>query len=200
MDKLLYMEMQDFLQYLLQIKECQDECSEDVMKYFFNISSQYDSFEADAYEELLFFYAYCDQRPLFYDYGEAVENEEERDPDGEALVFSSDEMVEFYKLLKKLKNTKVITKKEYQNRIMEMETVIRQCILYTQGYGYDGLYCELFYARGRQKDRIEVLLDYNGYYSAFSLYCGVIMLFDKYKVKLQELKDAFCKAERLEAA
>ena len=164
------------------------------------MSLQYESFEADAYEELSFFYAYCDCRPLFYDYGNTGENEEERDPDGEALVFSSDEMVEFYKLLKRLKNTKVITKKEYQNRKMEMETAIRQCILYTQGYGNDGLYCELFYARGKQRDRIEVWLDYNCYYSAFSLYCGVIMLFDKYKVKLQELKDEFCIAERLEAA
>lgn len=137
MKNLVNLDMQSFFGYLLQIKECQDECSEDVVQYFSNMSSQYDSFEADAYEDLSFFYAYCDWRPLFYDYGDTGENEEEREPDGEALVFSSDEMVEFYKLLKKLKNTKVITKKEYQNRRMEMETAIRQCILYTQGYGFE---------------------------------------------------------------
>lgn len=200
MKNLVNLDMQSFFGYLLQIKECQDECSEDVVKYFSDISSQYDEFEAGAYEELSFFYACCDQRPLFYDYGDNGVSEEDREPDGEAFVFSSDEMVEFYKLLKELKKAKVITGKEYQNRRMEMETAIRQCILYTQGYGSDGLYCELFYARGKQRDRIEVWLDYNCYYSAFSLYCGVIMLFDKYKVKLQELKDEFCKAERLEAA
>ena len=200
MKKLVDIDMQSFLGYLLQIKECQDECSENVGQYFSDLSSRFDEFESSAYEGLPSFYAYYGDRPLFYDYGDAGANEEGRDLAGEALIFSSDEMVEFYELLRKLKKTKVITRKEYQNRLTEMETEIRQCILYTQGYGYDGLYCELFYARGKKRDRIEVLLDYNCYYSLFSLYCGVIMLFDKYKTKLQELKDTYCKTEILEAA
>ncbi len=200
MKNLVDLEMLSFLGYMLQIKECQDECSEDITKYFPDSSSRFDEFEADAYELLPDFYAYYDQKPLFYDYGDNGISEAERDPDGEAWFFSTDEMVEFYKLLKDLRKKKVITKKEHENHKLEMEDNIRRCILYTQGYGYSGVYCDILYAKGKKVDAVEVGLDFNCPFSLFSLYCGVIMLFDKYKVKLQELKEKYCKKQILEAA
>ena len=48
------------------------------------------------------------------------------------------------------------------------------------------------------KDCLNIYLDYYyGYYSLFDTYCGLITVFDRYKVKYQELKDTYYSEEEL---
>ncbi len=193
MKTLLDTNITDFFEYLEQIKLCYDECSEDITKYFSYISSRYDEYELYACEEIRSFYAYCGDYPLYYDYDDTPE--EDREWAGEACVFYSDEMLEFYKTLRNLKKNKIIKKKEYENWLMSAEGKIREYICSTQGYSYGGLYCELSYAKGRKHEKITVYLDYNCCFNWFSLYCGVIMLFDYYKTVLKKLKNMYLKDE-----
>lgn len=200
MEKLLNTDLSTFWEAFRQIKECQDECSEDIMHHFSEFFMDPDSFEMFAYEDMSSLPACYDYDYLYYE--DETIPEEDRESYGEVWTFSTNEMVEYYELLERLLKTKVIQKVQYDLKLDEMENHIKKCIVETQNYYDYGLYCEMNY-RSEENERvcIKVYLDYNCCFSHFSLYCGVIALFDRYKVKLRELKELYDNEERvLEAA
>ena len=87
-------------------------------------------------------------------------------------------------------NQKRLVEMQYKMELFDMEECIRENICETGDNG--SLFCELVYSDAAEdkKDRINVYFDYYcGYYSIFELYCGIIVVFfDRYKAKLQELK------------
>ena len=183
-----------FLECISKIKSCCSECSEDVSHFFTEFPSDPDDFDCYAMEELSCLPFYKDYDNLYYE----ENHDEDSEPAGEIWIFSSSDMVEYYKTLDELYKTKRIVKMKYEMELNSMESCIKENICEAGASG--SLYCELVYSDAAEdkKDNITVYLDYYvGYYSLFDLYCGLIKIFDKYKVKLQELKDTYFGEENL---
>lgn len=201
MIRLIRNEAWNFLECISKVKKCCGECQENVSLYFEDFPNDPDDFECIAMEELWRLPCYKDSKNLYY-LDEGQEPTDDDEPVGEKYSFSTEEMVEYYKLLDELYESKRLDKMRYEMAHQQMETIIRENICEAGSNG--SLFCELVYsdAADDKKDRMDVYLDYYcGYYSMFDLYCGLITVFDKYKVKLKELKDTYCgEQELLEAA
>ncbi len=198
MKKLVMLEHELFFSFLFRVKECVDTCKDNPVGYFSHMSTDDYMFESDSYEEIGGFYALKDIIPYYFD---EQEHDEDDNADGEQYVFSTDEMVEYYDLLEKLEKDGVISQEDHNKELMRMEDYIIEFICHTQGYGYDGVYCTMHYdAVYNQKYCISVLIWFDCSYSYFDLFRGLIMLFDRYEVRLQELKDKYCNLQLLEAA
>lgn len=199
--KLLHCNMPELLERLKTIKEFYDEGACNVAPFFSKIGMDSDDFEMFAYEEMWSLPGYLDNHELYYEdeHGEITEDSEAY---GEVWTFATDEMREYYRLLKELKATGKISRRTYVLKLNEMEKYVQMYVADSQ-YTYDtGLFCELVYGRAPKNwCCIKVYLDYNYYYSAFVMCCGIIAIFDKYAEKLKELQEQYCSKETmLEAA
>ncbi len=191
MQKLLTSNITQFFECLLSIKDCYDYCDEDVSGKFSDFSYDGDEYEAEAFEQLYNIPFLKESKELYYEDDEK-KPVEEREAVGEELIFTSEEMDGYYKLLDKLLETEKITVQEYRQRCGGMEQYILDYILYGVNH-YSGLYVTLYYAKNETEENkliVEVPY-YDGYYSMFELYCGIIQLFDKYKSELKKLKYRF---------
>ncbi len=198
MKKMLMCDTHALFDFLTRTKECVDTCEENVSNLFWEFEGDDYEFECEAYENIMDFYAVKDIIPYFYD---ELPHDDDDDSNGDELICSSDEMVEYYDLLKTLKSDGVISSKLYESKISEMKGYIMQYICYTQGYGYDGVYVNINDKEvSGEKYSISVLLIFDCCFSHFDLYRGLIMLFDTYKTKLRALKERYCVKQLAEAA
>lgn len=198
--KLLQCDMQELLERLKTIKEFYDEGGCNVAPFFSKLGMDSDDFEMFVYEEMWSLPGYLDNHELYYE-DENGRITEDSEVYGEVWMFATDEMREYYRLLKELKTTGKISRRTYALKRNEMEKYIQMFVVDSQGY-YSGLYCKLIYGRASKNlCCIKVYLDYNCYYSAFVMCCGIIAIFDKYAEKLKELQEQYCSKETmLEAA
>ena len=198
--KLLRCDMPELLERLRTIKEFYDEGAHNIESFFSNIEMDTGDFEMFVYEEMWSLPGYQDNHELYYE-DENGRITEDSEAYGEVWTFATDEMCEYYRLLKGLKAAGKISRRTYALKRNEMEKYIQMFIVDSQGY-YSGLYCKLIYGKApKNLCCIKVYLDYNCCYSAFVMCCGIITAFDKYAEKLKELQEQYCSKETmLEAA
>lgn len=201
MQKLLQCDMPELLERLKNIKEFYDEGACNVAPFFSKFGMDSDDFEMIAYEEMWSLPGYQDNHELYYE-DENGEITEDSEAYGEVWTFATDEMREYYRLLKELKATGKISRRTYALKMNEMEKYVKMYVADSQDVYYTGLFCELVYGRApKNLYCINVYLDYSYCYSAFVMCCGIIAIFDKYAEKLRELQEQFCSKETiLEAA
>ena len=199
MNMLLETDMVSFFEMLKIIKECVDLCSENVQEYFDGFICDPDEVEQIAYEGLDNLPFCSDFDYLYYDDQDNIPVDE-RETCGEYWFFSDDNFIGYYKLLDELLKSKKISRKEVDFHKNEMDDIVYDCILERQRYS--GVSYTIFSKKSRNAGAgIKVYLDYNIGYSLFYLYCGLIVLFDRYKSKLQQLKETYCgEKQMLEAA
>lgn len=200
MVNLIASDLYSFFETLQKIKDCCDECIENVEHYFSNFSKDLDEFEFYATEELPTL-PFCDYHDEIYDEIDENVPEKDRESVGEEWRFSNKDMTEYYKTLDYLYSNKIITEEKYKQEYLEMESCIENNICGTES---TSLFCRLVYADADEenKDNIRVYAYYeDGYYSVFELYCGIIIVFDRYKFKLKQLRETYCGEKQiLEAA
>lgn len=198
--KLLQCDMPELLERLRTIKEFYDEGAHNIVPFFSNIEMDTGDFEMLVYEEMWSLPGYCDNHELYYE-EENGRITEDSEVYGEVWTFATDEMRDYYRLLKELKAAGKISGRTYALKRNEMEKYIQMFVVDSQGY-YSGLYCKLNYGRAPKNwCCINVYLDYSCCYSVFAMCCGIIAVFDKYAEKLKELREEFCiKETMLEAA
>ena len=198
---LIQNDLSEFFDGLQKIKECCSECSDNVSQFFNGYPCLPDDFEAVTMDELSNLPFYKDYDYMYYDGTDP--NDDDAEPAGERWTFSTNEMVEYYKLLDELYKSKIINKIKYRSEHTVMEQFIIDHLCEAP-YGYSAVEVQLVYSDAADdgRDCINIYLDYYyGYYSLFDLYCGLITVFDRYKAKLQELKDTYySENELLEAA
>ncbi len=189
-----------FMEAVKQIKGCCENCIEDVEHYFSNFSADIEDFEYNAMEELSML-PFCDDYDELYDESDENTPEDEREAIGEQWKFSNDDMTEYYKTLDSLYSNKVITEEKYNQECREMVCCIQNNICGTDA---TAMFCRLVYADADEENRDNIriyLYYYDGYYSLFDLYCSLIVVFDRYKFKLKQLKETYCgEKQMLEAA
>lgn len=198
MIQLFQTEMHCLFDVLKQVKNCADACEENISGYFDDFSDDPTEFDCIAYEELSSL-PYCEDIDGLYYETERHIRKEDREMWGEVWTFSDNNLTEYYKLLKELMISGQICKAEYKGQKDEMEQYVADNILYNNEY-YGIAYKIVYTKNGNRHDRINVYLDFNCGFSLFSLYCGIIAVFDKYKTKLWELKERYCQTELAEAA
>lgn len=199
--KLLQCDMPELLERLRTIKEFYDEGAHNIVPFFSNIEINTGDFEMLVYEEMWSLPGYLDNHELYYE-DENGRITEDSEVYGEVWMFATDEMREYYRLLKELRTTGKISRRIYALKRNEMEKYVQMYVADSQ-YAYDiGLFCKLVYGRTpKNLCCIKVYVDYNYYYSAFVMCCGIIAIFDKYTEKLKELREQYCSKETiLEAA
>lgn len=197
---LIQNDLYECLEGLQKIKECCSECSENVSQYFKGFSCLPEDFEYEIMDEFYRLPFFKNWDHIYYDGTEP--NDEDAEPAGECWTFSTDEMVEYYKMLDELYKSKTITKAKYQSELVSMEGFIKEHMC-NAPYGYSASEVQLVYSEAADdgKDCINIYLDYYcGCYSLFDIYCGLISVFDRYKVKLRELKDVYCSEKELSEA
>ena len=102
-------EVWSFLECLSKVKDCSDKCSESVSQFFEDFPNDPDDFEAVAMDELWRLPCYKEFEHTYY-LDEGQEPTEDDEPFMEKkYVFSTDEMVEYYKLLDELYKSKKIS-------------------------------------------------------------------------------------------
>lgn len=196
--KLLQCDMPELLERLRIIKEFYEEGAHNIVPIFSKIEIDTDDFEMLAYEEMWSLPGYLDNHELYYG-GEHTETDEDgyREAYGEEWTFATEEMREYYRLLKELKKSGKISRKTYALKMNEMEKYASMYIVDSQEY-YSGVFCRVKYGKAHC---IKVYLEFDYCYSAFRLCCGIIAILDKYAEKLKELQDEYCNEDTmLEAA
>jgi len=179
--KLLECETLGLLERICMMKKYFDEGCTRIVEIFKDFHEDYDECEAFCME--LFYdvakYVSCDE--LFYedengnvdDYSEAY---------GEVWSFSSDEMRAFYRLLAEFPPP------VYQQYCKEMRSLTSEYIMAAQD-AYAGIEYELVdETTDNEPPHLNVYLNYDYYYEAFPLVCGLVALFDTYANKLRELQ------------
>lgn len=199
MVKLLRTNMYSFFEMIRYIKDCVDFCNDDVSHLFKSFPSEPDDVECYAREEMDYLPYTTDFNWLYYEWDMDIP-EDDRETAGEVWTFSDENMVEYYKLLNELLKRGEISKTEFVLHKENMEGYIHENILENQEYY--GISYDLEYAEKEDdKDCIKVYLDYSSGFSQFILYCGIILIFDRFKTKLEELRYTYCnEQELLEAA
>lgn len=200
--KILRCEMYELLQRLKSVKEFYDDGGKKIVVLFSEYDEDWEMYESNAYEDFMSLSEVEDMTELYYDEEEPLGDDEYRESYGEAFLLANEDMQEYYRLLKRAKRLKKITKKEYALMMNEMEKMTLEYIIDPQ-YTYNcGVYCEILYGK-TVKDRtyIEIQVDYNCYVDYFLLTAGVVTLFEKYTQKLKELKEKYFEEKtKLEAA
>ena len=194
---LIQNDLSDFFEGLQKIKECCSECSENVSHYFNEFPCVPDDFECVTMDELQMLPFLKGWDYMFYEGTDP--NDDVAEPAGECWTFSTDEMVGYYKMLDDLYKSKVISEAKYKTELLSMEGFIKDHLCQAP-YGYSSIEVQLVYSDAADdgKDCLNIYLDYYyGYYSLFDTYCGLITVFDRYKVKYQELKDTYYSEEEL---
>ena len=135
---------------------------------------------------------------MYYDEDEPIGENEYRESYGEAFLLANEDMQEYYRLLKRAKRQKKISKDEYIRMINDMEKTVLEYIIDPQ-YSYNcGVYCGILYGKTvRTRTYIGIQVDYNGYVDYFLLTAGVVALFEKYTEKLCLLKEKYFSNEML---
>ena len=139
--KLLRCDMPELLERLRTIKEFYDEGAHNIASFFSNIEMDTGDFEMFVYEEMWSLPGYQDNHELYYE-DENGRITEDSEAYGEVWTFATDEMCEYYRLLKGLKAAGKISRRTYALKRNEMEKYIQMFIVDSQGY-YSGLYCKL---------------------------------------------------------
>lgn len=192
---LLNTNMYSFFWALGQIRDCVDFCNDDVSHFFDEFPSDPDDFDCYARDEFESLPYTINFDWLYYEWEMDIP-EDDRETAGEMWTFSDENMVGYYKLLDELLKKNEISKVEFVLHKEGMEGFIHNTIFDNQDYC--GVSYDLDYAEDEKgKDCIKVYLDYSCGYNLFSLYCAIIQIFDRFKTKLKELKDAYCNQEEL---
>ena len=199
--RLLNTEIIEMLDRIMEIKACYDSGGERIVEIVSEYSSDPCDYECNALEDIYSLPELIGQDYLDYNAEPLLDDAEEAA--GERLVFQSDDMTAYYKLLRKLKRLKIITNNEYKHKIDEMERLAHSYISLGPYYSFDYYVpCEIAYTTSRTlRERLDVYFDYNCGYSLFSVLCGVVALMGTFTKKLNELKEQYCgEKTALEAA
>ena len=200
MYKVLYFETLGLLDRIKLIKEFYDEGSFRIVDLFKKADMDFDDYEMYCFESMyeVAHNVTCDE--LFYEDDEDIT--EDSEAYGEVWELSSDEMKEYYRLLRELKESNRITAEDYTQRKKDMENCICRYILNPQSYQYVGIDFEVIdNGISPSTDCLKVYLDFNCCFDFFCLFCGLVAVFDRYANLLNELKGILADGERvLEAA
>ena len=198
--KLINCYMSDFLERMRVIKDFYDEGSHRTAEFFSGYNEDEELYETGSFEDMMSIPEFRDYDELYFENEDGYVDEDES-PYGEVWTFSSSDMAEYYRLLKRLLKTKRITKKTYDLKLNEMEKYVVEYITNAQLHYYSNIYAELDCGKEKKSDcSIRIYLDYDSCYSAFVLVCGILTLFDKYTQKLKELKEEYGSNETLSEA
>lgn len=193
MNRLLNTEIIELLDRIMEVKACYDSGGERIVEIVSDYSTDPCDYECNAMEDLYSLPELIGMDYLDYN-AEPVDDYDSDETAGERLVFQSDDMTAYYKLLRKLKRLKLITNNEYKHKIDEMERLAHSYISLGPYYSFDYYVpCEIAYTTSRTlRERLDVYFDYNCGYSLFSILCGVVALMGTYTKKLNELKEQYC--------
>ena len=190
--RLLNTEIIEILDRILEVKACYDSGGERIVEIVSDYRSDPCDYECNAMEDLYSLPELIGMDYLNYNAEPLLDESEEAA--GERIVFQSKDLTEYYKLLKKLRRTKVITKVEFEKKKDELERLAFRYI--SDGYYYSFDYyvpCDISYTDSRAMPiRLDVYLDYQCGYSLFSVLCGVVALLGRYSQMLKELKEQYC--------
>ena len=196
MYKALQYETLELLDRIKLIKEFYDEGSFRIVDLFKKTDIDPDEYETHCWESMYEVTQDVSCDDLFYEDYEDIT--EETEPYGEVWYLSSDEMREYYRLLKELKDSNKITVDDYVQRKKEMEKCICRYVLDTQNYYYGGVDFDVIDDGVTPCDGcLKIYIDYNCSFDFFSLYCGLVAVFDKYTNLLNELKASLADEKRL---
>ena len=137
MYNLLNYQTLEVLDRMKLVKEFYDEGSFRIVDFMGKMGVDYDDFELYCWESLDEVAQNVDRNDLFYEDDEDIT--EDSEPYGEVWDFSSDDLREYYKLLRELKESNKITADDYAKRKKDMEDCICRYVLDTQCYYYGGL-------------------------------------------------------------
>lgn len=196
MVKALQFSTLDLLDRVKLIKEFYDEGSFRIVDLFKKMNMDYDDCEVNCWESMddVAQYVGCDD--LFYEDDEDIT--EDSEPYGEVWDFSSDEMREYYRLLRELKESNKITADDYAQRKKNMENCIVRYVLDTQSYYYGGVGLDITDdGISPNADCVRIYIDFNCSFDFFCLFCGLVAVFDKYTNLLNELRGTLADEKRL---
>lgn len=196
MHNILEFQTLEALDRIKLIKEFYDEGSFRIVEFISKMSVEYDDWELYCWESLDDIAQNVDRSDLFYEDDEDIT--EDSEPYGEVWDFSSDELREYYRLLRELKESNKITADNYTQRKKDMENCICRYVLDTQSYYYGGIGLDITdNGISPYTDCVRVYIDFNCSFDFFALYCALIAVFDKYTNLLNELKGTFADEKRL---
>ena len=110
--KILRCEMYELLQRLKSVKEFYDDGGKKIVVLFSEYDEDWEMYESNAYEDFMSLSEVEDMTELYYDEEEPLGEDEYRESYGEAFLLANEDMQEYYRLLKRAKRLKKITKKE----------------------------------------------------------------------------------------
>lgn len=193
----------DVLTAFYKIKECYDSGAKNIKELFSDFLSYTDDYECIASEKIYELSSFKNQETILEEdrNGNPIEN---GDVMGECLIFFSEEMIEYYARMDELLKSNAITQKEYEKEIFFMENIIEGNICQSEYGSYSGIMCELNYGGDEEYEGnpfIKVYIDFwEGCYSMFYLYCGIILVFEVYKTKLKELNKMYYSIQKVQEA
>ena len=200
MNMLLEMETLELFNRIMELKDCYDCGGKRILEIVSEYGTETDDYECNAMEDLYSLpelvgqdYVDFNAEPLDDDGDEAA---------GERLVFQSEDLTEYYKLLMKLRRKRIITKTELDRKKDELDRIAYQYISQGQYYSFDYYVpSAICYTDSRAMPiRLDVYFDYQCGYSLFSVLCGVVALMAKYSEMLKELKEKYCETEKVREA
>ena len=196
MHKVLHFQTLEVLDRMKLVKEFYDEGSFRIVDFMGKMGVDYDDYELYCWESLDEVAQNVDRNDLFYEEDEDIT--EDSEPYGEVWDFSSDDLREYYKLLRELKESNRITADDYAKRKKDMEDCICRYVLDTQCYYYGGIGLDITDdGISPNADGVRIYIDFNCSFDFFCLFCGLVAVFDKYTNLLNELKGMLADEKRL---
>lgn len=178
------------------IKRFYDEGSFRIVDFMGNMGVDDDDCELYCWESFDEVAQNVDRNDLFYEDDEDIT--EDSEPYGEVWDFSSDDLREYYRLLKELKESNKITDDDYAQRKKDMESCVCRYVLDTQSNYYGGVDFDIINdGISPNADCVRIYIDFNCCFDSFCLFCGLVAVFDKYTNLLNELKNTFADEKRL---
>lgn len=176
-------DMELLFEYLKESKNCYDYRDADTSDIFSVFNECPEEYEWTARDEIYSLDECIKITELYYEGA----NEDEDDPAGEEITLFCDDMAKYFRLLKRLKEKKVISNAEYKARKTEMERQI-YFTLTANDYNY-GLCVYFGYSRKKKQGQC-VIIDvcFEQFYQYFSLYCNILLAFDYCSKKLYQLE------------
>lgn len=202
MIRLIYADMERFLHVLHVIKQAFDAGSDRVTALFADWDEDWEPSEMNAVDTLYHAAEHVSEKQV-YDRDADGNIDPYAEPMYDEWFFSSTEMTQYYRMLNQLFCAGKMTREQYLAKKKEMRQVILDWVLDFPSY-QNGIFNAELRTRTNHKyaSSLKVYTDYyNDFVDLFALACGIAVVFDTYKRKLEELKNQYGdKISYLEAA